>query len=60
MTSVNAKTLNYVLHMFASGVGRTDKSFLIKTIRNQVELIWKEHVGDDTTCAVAAPTGLEA
>ena len=22
--------------------------------------IWKEHVGDDTTCAVAAPTGLAA
>ena len=48
------------LHMFVSGVGGTGKSFLIETIRSQVKEIWKEHVGDDTTCAVAAPTGLAA
>ena len=47
------------LHMFVSGVGRTGKSFLIETIRNLVKEIWKDHA-DDTTCAVAAPTGLAA
>ena len=48
------------LHMFVSGVGGTGKSFLIETIRSQVKEIWKDHAGDDTTCAVAAPTGLAA
>ena len=48
------------LHMFISGVGGTGKSFLIETIRTQVKEIWKEDVGNDTTCAVAAPTGLAA
>ena len=48
------------LHMFVSRVGGTGKSFLIETIRSQVKEIWKDHVGDDTTCAVAAPTGLAA
>ena len=46
--------------MFVSGVGETGKSFLIKTIRSQVKEIWKDHAGDATTCAVAAPTGLVA
>jgi len=36
-------------------VGGTGKSFLIETIRSQVKEIWKDLVGDDTTCAVAAP-----
>ena len=48
------------LHMFVSGVRGTGKSFLIETIRSQVKKIWKDHAGDDTTCAVAAPTGLAA
>ena len=48
------------LHMFVSGVGGTGKSFLIETIRSQVKEIWKGHAGDDTTCVVAAPTGLAA
>ena len=48
------------LHMFVSGVGGTGKSFSIETLRNKVKEIWKHHVGDDTTCAVAAPTGLTA
>ena len=48
------------LHMFVSGVGGTGKSFLIETIRSQVKEIWKDHAGDDTTCAVSAPTGLAA
>jgi len=48
------------LHMFISGVGGTGKSFLIETIRSQVKETWKNLVGDDTTCAVAAPTGLAA
>ena len=48
------------LHMFVSGVGGTGKSFLIETIRSQVKEIWKDLVGDDTTCAIAAPTGLAA
>ena len=48
------------LHMFVSGVGGTGKSILIETIRSQAKEIWKNHVGDDTTCAVAAPTGLAA
>ena len=48
------------LHMFVSGVGGTGKSFLIETIRSQVKEIWKDHAGDDSTCAVAAPTGLTA
>ena len=46
--------------MFISGVGGTGKSFLIETIRSQVKEIWKDCVGDDTTCTVAAPTGLAA
>ena len=41
-------------------VGGTGKSFLIKTIRSQVKEIWKDHAGDDTTCGVAASTGLAA
>ena len=48
------------LHMFISGVGGTGKSFLIETIRSQVKEIWKEDIGNDTTCVVAAPTGLAA
>ena len=48
------------LHMFVSGVGGTGKSFLIETIRNLVKEIWKDCASDDTTCAVAAPTGLAA
>ena len=48
------------LHMFISGVGGTGKSFLIETIRSQVKEIWKADVGNDTTCVVAAPTGLAA
>ena len=48
------------LHMFVSGVGGTGKSLLIKSIKSQVKEIWKDSVGDDTTCAVAAPTGLAA
>ena len=48
------------LHMFVSGVGGTGKSFLIETIRSQIKEIWKYHASDDTTCAVAAPTGLAA
>ena len=46
--------------MFVSGVGGTGKSFLIETIRSQVKEIRKDHVGDETTCAIAAPTGLAA
>ena len=46
--------------MFASGVGGTGKSFLIETIRSLVKEIWKDCASDDTTCAVAAPTGLAA
>ena len=48
------------LYMFVSGVGGTDKSFLIETIRSLVKEIWKDCASDDTTCAVAAPTGLAA
>ena len=48
------------LHMFVSGVGGTGKSFLIETIRSLVKEIWKDHASDNTTCAVAAPTGLAA
>ena len=48
------------LHMFVSGVGGTGKSFLIETIRSLVKEIWKGNASDDTTCAVAAPTGLAA
>ena len=55
----NCKALK-PLHMFVSGVGGTGKSFLIESIRSQVKEIWKDGVGDDTTCAVAAPTGLAA
>lgn len=46
--------------MYVSGVGGTGKSFLIETIRSLVKEIWKGCEGDDTTCAVAAPTGLAA
>ena len=46
--------------MFVSGVGGTGKSFLIETIRSQVKEIWKHHVSDETTCAIAAPIGLAA
>ena len=48
------------LHMFVSGVGGTGKTFLIETIRSLVKEIWRDHASDDTTCAVAAPTGLAA
>ena len=48
------------LYMFISGVGGTGKSFLIETIRSLVKEMWKDDAGDDTTCAVAAPTGLAA
>ena len=33
---------------------------LIEMIRNQIKEIWKDHVDDDITCTVAAPTGLAA
>ena len=56
----NCKVLKKPLHMFVSGVGGTRKSFLIESIRSQVKEIWKDGVSDDTTCAVAAPTGLAA
>ena len=46
--------------MFVSGVGGTGKSFLIESIISKVKEIWKGSVGNDTTCAVAAPTGLAA
>ena len=46
--------------MFVSGVSRTGKSFLTETINSQIKKGWKEHVSDDTTCAVATPTGLTA
>ena len=46
------------LHMFVSGVGGTGKSFLIECIRSLVKDMWKDDAGDDTTCAVAALTGL--
>ena len=44
--------------MFVSGVGGTGKSFLIECIRSLVKEMWKDDAGNDTTCAVAAPTGL--
>ena len=46
--------------MFVSGVGGTGKSFLIETIRSQVKQIWKEDFANDTTCTMAASTGLAA
>ena len=46
--------------MFVSGVVVTGKSFLIETIRSLVKEMWKDDAGDDTTCAVATPTGLAA
>jgi len=48
------------LHMLIIGVGGTGKSFLIETIRSHVKETWKDLVDDDTTCAVAVPTGLAA
>ena len=48
------------LHVIVSGVGGTGKSFVIETIRSLVKEMWKDDAGDDTTCAVAAPTGLAA
>ena len=48
------------LHMFISGVGGTGKSFLIKTIKEQVAAIWATNALDLLTCAVAAPAGLAA
>ena len=45
------------LRMFVSGVGGTGKSFLIETLKAQVEDMWQT---DDLTCAIAAPTGLAA
>ena len=45
------------LHMFISGVGGTDKSFLIEAIKALVHSLW---VSKKQTCAVAAPTGLAA
>ena len=33
---------------------------MIETIRSLVKEIWKGCASDDTTCAVAAPTGLAA
>ena len=49
------------IHMFVSGVGGTGKSFLIETVRSQVNEIWKDSVNNgETVCAVAAPTGLAA
>ena len=47
--------------MFISGVSGTGKSFLIETIRSQVNEIWKINVSNgETACVVAAPTGLAA
>ena len=47
--------------MFISGMGGTGKSFLIETIRSQVNEIWKSNVNNsETVCVVAAPTGLAA
>ena len=43
--------------MFVSGVGSTGKSFLIATMKS---LVGHLSPTDDLTCAVAAPTGLEA
>ena len=49
------------IHMFISGVGGTGKSFLIETIRSQVNEIWKVNVNNgETACGVAAPTSLAA
>ena len=45
------------LNMFVSGVGGTGKSFLIETVKAQVEALWPS---DGLTCAIAAPTGLAA
>jgi len=46
------------LYTFISGVGRTGKSFLIETIRQEVSEIWKDDTVTDTKCTVGAPTGL--
>ena len=46
--------------MFVSGVDGTGKSFLIETIKSQEKEIWKDHVSDETTGAIAAPTRLAA
>lgn len=46
------------LSTFISGVGETGKSFLIKTIRQEVPEIWKDDSIVDTKCAVGALTGL--
>ena len=47
------------LHMFISGVGGTDKPFLIKTIHALVSQVWHKKT-DSLLCAVTAPTGLAA
>ena len=45
--------------MFVSGVGELANHFDRGNQKPSQE-IWKDGVGDDTTCAVAAPTGLAA
>ena len=45
------------MRMFLSGVGGTDKSFLIEAIKALVISIWPS---DTLVCGVAAPTGLAA
>ena len=43
--------------LFVSGVGGTEKSFLIEAIKGLVASIWPS---EEFICAVAAPTGLAA
>ena len=43
--------------MLLSGVGGTGKSFLIETIKAQVNSLWSS---DNLLCGIAAPTGLAA
>ena len=43
--------------MFISGVGGTGKSFLITTIKMQINYLWPTN---DLNCTIAAPTGLAA
>ena len=52
-------TKNSPLCMFMSGVGGTEKSFLIHTIRAMVNDLWKDK-HESVRCALAAPTGLAA
>ena len=47
------------LRMFISGMGGTEKSFLIETIKCFVDSLWKAKPGE-LLCAIVAPTGLAA